>query len=174
VNAEVPSDCVEILRELYARARTVRGWTPVDHPDRRTSVLLSELLADLSERCGLSLPTLDAAMGARPGTTRRRLQRHGYRKLPPSNADHRYTGAGLTRRKHSPTGPRVDLTGRRFHDLTAVRWTGESSPLGAVWEWGCTCGRARQAVGAQVKAGKVKRCTVCAQSVRPGPPRTRR
>lgn len=94
-----------VLREFYVVARAVRGFHPVDHPARKTSENLSELLADLYGY-GYSCESLDAAMGARPGTARKRMARHGYLKLAPSMAASRYKGV-----QTAPSVSRGTVTG---------------------------------------------------------------
>lgn len=149
----------EHLREWYAIARTVRGWTPLDHPARRISLALTELLADFYDD-GVSCWNLDDLMGAARGTTRARLARHGYRTLPPSQKPYRSLHV---RPRGSKKGPRVDITGQRHYRLTAVEWTGQSNPLGALWRFRCDCGRERIAATGQVRGGKVKECQECAR-----------
>lgn len=74
------------LRALYAQARTVNGATPLESPARAASLELNRRLAEL-HAAGAPFPQLDAAVGARPGTVRRRLVRHGaHGTLPPSVA----------------------------------------------------------------------------------------
>lgn len=164
-------EAVEVLRELYAEARTVRGNTPLDHPSRRASETLSELLADLWEQYDVSWATLDAAMGARPGATRARIARHGYKHISPSQAAKRYRGVVLdspAATRWASGGPRLNLTGQKFHQLTAVHPTGGSTQAGALWLFRCDCGGSRVAPGPQVKAGKVKMCAACGRRRRRG------
>jgi hypothetical protein len=146
---EVP----QVLRELHKTARTVRGSTPLDHPSRKASETLSALLAHLHAN-GWSGPSLDAALGARPGVARHRMARHGYLKIAPSEERARYRGEIVS----SPGRPRLDIAGQRFYALTAVAPTGETTPGGSLWLFRCNCGNERVAATATVKAGKIKAC----------------
>lgn len=144
------------LQALYAVARRCRGTTPLDAPERRASEKLSALLAQL-HRSGLSWSALDRAMGAVIGTSSDRAARHGHREPSPRHKPYRgvrWTAPPMPGRK----GPRKDLTGQKFGHLTAIEPTGEVTRGGALWRWRCECGGERVALGAQVKAGRVRTC----------------
>lgn len=141
------------LRRLYTLARTVNGATPLGSPTRAAAVRLSALLAEL-HAAGVPLPVLDEACGARPGTSKRRLRRHGARRLPPSMATAEYKGVVAS----APNSP-IDITGETFGKLTALRPVGPS-PQGTLWLCRCDCcGTEVVAPTSQLRAGLRKSCT---------------
>lgn len=80
------------LREMYAVAKKVNGGTPVEHPARAVSVKFTAELQDLVEQ-GVTPYELAKVIGARNvHTVYRRLERHGYRPSPPSQAGKTYKG----------------------------------------------------------------------------------
>lgn len=52
---------------------------------------------------------------------------------------------------------REDLTGRKFGNLTAVKFV-ERRAGKTVWQWLCDCGRTKEAWASHVKEGRVKSC----------------
>jgi hypothetical protein len=151
---QLTSDEAETLRDLYSRAKASRGFTPLDHPARQAGVLLSALIYDIWKEGDVSWGSLDAAMGARPGTARARVGRHGY--IPAAPSVRQYQGVRV--RGPGKPGPRLDLAGQRFGKLTAMEPTGDIGPMGVLWRLRCDCGGERTAAAAQVKAGKVTAC----------------
>lgn len=81
------------LRELAVTARTVNGAMPAGHQARRDSVLLSMLMAQERQR-GVSVAELAKTVGMSSVGVRKRLARHGYTDLSPSEAHIRYKGHG--------------------------------------------------------------------------------
>lgn len=52
----------------------------------------------------------------------------------------------------------IDLTGLKFHMLTAVRNTGAKICHNLVWEWRCECGNLHRALASHVRSGSTKSC----------------
>lgn len=94
------------LRALYARARTVNGATPTDHPDRAASIELTRRLADLVA-AGYPKTHLADVLGVTHGALNWRLARHGYRPLPPS-----FVGQPNRVYQGRPTWPRPERVGQ--------------------------------------------------------------
>jgi hypothetical protein len=82
------------LRAMHAIARTVNGGTPADAPEREVSKRLSAALDALVQQ-GVSVYRLAQLLGVRHSAITARLGRHGYRALPPSQADDTYKGRGF-------------------------------------------------------------------------------
>ena len=58
----------------------------------------------------------------------------------------------------------LDLTGQRFGKLTAIKWTGVSSPeYGRVWLCQCDCGKYREVSVSHLKTYNVRSCKECAR-----------
>jgi biotin operon repressor len=81
----------ERLRVLAETARTVNGAMPADHAARHDSVLLSFLLAQERGR-GVSVAELAKTVGMTTVGVRKRLARHGYTDLAPSEVHIAYKG----------------------------------------------------------------------------------
>lgn len=77
---DIPDPWVVHLRELQAKARTVRGWTPQDAPERRASEELSKLLADALAN-GQTAYSLAKLLGVTSAAINLRVRRHGYAPL---------------------------------------------------------------------------------------------
>jgi len=57
---------------------------------------------------------------------------------------------------------RIDLTGIRFNQLVAIKFTGETKINGnAIWLFICDCGNQLITEGYSVKTGKIKSCKEC-------------
>jgi len=52
----------------------------------------------------------------------------------------------------------IDLTGRKFGRLTALRFTGETKSSGRIWECRCDCGKTLRASVGQLRSGMTKSC----------------
>lgn len=79
----VTPEVAEELRAMYAIAKTVNGFTPLDDPRRKTSRDFTEALAVLVEQ-GVSVYRLAQVLDVRHSTVYARLARYGYRKASPS------------------------------------------------------------------------------------------
>lgn len=58
--------------------------------------------------------------------------------------------------------PARDLTGLRFHSLTALRVLRHASGGKVIWLCQCDCGKERQATTGELTRGGVKSCKECA------------
>lgn len=60
------------------------------------------------------------------------------------------------------TRGKLDITGQRFGQLTAVRCTGDKGPCkDFIWECLCDCGRTENVVTSRLRAGRKVRCSTC-------------
>lgn len=67
------------LCDLYEKAKTVRGFTPLDDPARQATTDLSAKIAAHVER-GVSMRSIGQALGVTTSTVLQRLARHGHRE----------------------------------------------------------------------------------------------
>ncbi len=56
----------------------------------------------------------------------------------------------------------VDMTGKRFANVIAVRPAGQNKSRGLTWDFVCDCGAEFQATGSEVRYGRIKSCPSCA------------
>ncbi|MFG3170604.1 hypothetical protein [Streptomyces sp. NPDC048200] len=102
----VTAEVADELRAMYAIAKTVNGFTPLDDPRRQTSREFTEALAVLVEQ-GVTVYRLAKVLGVRHSTVYARLARHGYRAPSPSVAHTVYRGTTVNdvRRAKKNEGP---------------------------------------------------------------------
>lgn len=111
----VPQDVIDLIVEKQKVTSTVRGWTPLDAPERAEIPslvkVINSVLADydvsisaLSVRCGLSRQTLDFWM-----------KRHGEGALPPSMKGYRGVTARRGRKRQA-----VVLVADQQHDEESI------------------------------------------------------
>lgn len=55
-------------------------------------------------------------------------------------------------------GKRIDITGKKFGRLIAIRDIGSSNDKGRVWEFQCDCGKVKTARSSDVRNGKIRSC----------------
>lgn len=79
----VTPEVAEELRAMYAIAKTVNGFTPLDDPRRQVGRDFTEALAVLVEQ-GVSVYRLAKVLGVRHSTVYARLARYGFRAPSPS------------------------------------------------------------------------------------------
>lgn len=55
--------------------------------------------------------------------------------------------------------PRIDITGKKFHKLTVVRWSGTTNGYGiSMWDCICECGKSHRARSTELRSGRLKSC----------------
>lgn len=55
----------------------------------------------------------------------------------------------------------IDMAGKKYSSITAIRRAGENASRGAVWLCVCDCGTEFLASGNEVRRGKIKTCPPC-------------
>ncbi|MER7801208.1 hypothetical protein ABTX71_12845 [Streptomyces parvulus] len=88
----ITPEVAEELRAMHAIARTVRGNTPPNAPQRKTSVEFTAALQSLIEQ-GVTVYRLAKVLQVSHTAIYNRLARHGYRTASPSQAHMAYHGA---------------------------------------------------------------------------------
>jgi hypothetical protein len=110
----VRPEVAERLRELQAVAARVNGGTPADSPDREVSKQFTAELDALIKQ-GVSVKHLAGVLETQRSAITLRLGRHGYRALPPSQADTAYRGHAVY---ETAEGHRVQDACHRGHPLS--------------------------------------------------------
>lgn len=168
------TDTAEIvaLRALQQIARPCNGSTPLDHPARQASLELSRRLAG-HVAAGVTMASLDAALGVARHTCKMRLARHGYRGRAPSitayqHKETEHAPAAPKARTSRRAGPRIgtrlgpretseDLVGHRFEHWDVLRFSCKRNKK-LWWECRCVCGTVREVAGFRLKNGLAKHC----------------
>lgn len=60
----------------------------------------------------------------------------------------------------------VDMTGKKYHSLTAICCIGRNAARASVWLFLCDCGVKFEADGSEVRRGGVKNCPDCARLIK--------
>lgn len=92
----IPRAMADEMRELQAAATRVRGSTPLDHPNRRATERLSELIAEARLR-GVRYRDIAEVLGVTAVAVQLRLGRHGYVNNPPSQPAYRNVTVATSR-----------------------------------------------------------------------------
>jgi transposase-like protein len=128
LKAQPSKEEIKRLTMLQRRATRVNGATPADHPDRKASVELTQLIDQLVSR-KVSMGQIARILGVTRGAVASRLMRHGFRKAYPSITDvYKGQPVGGIVRNRTPSGAR-DLyqRGRTMRDIAATFQTSEKT-----------------------------------------------
>lgn len=60
----------------------------------------------------------------------------------------------------------VDMTGKRYANVIALRLFGRNASRGCVWSFLCDCGKTFNATGSEVRYGRIKSCPECSAKSR--------
>jgi hypothetical protein len=85
----IPEDVMSDLAATHSLASQVRGFSPLDSPERRAADALGALLNEIMDSYGVSAYALSIKLGLNPATFDFWLKRHGFRKNAPSQKNYR-------------------------------------------------------------------------------------
>lgn len=85
----IPEDVMSDLAATHALASQVRGFSPLDSPERRAADALGVLLNEIMDSYDVSAYALSVKLGLNPATFDFWLKRHGFRKNAPSQKNYR-------------------------------------------------------------------------------------
>lgn len=60
----------------------------------------------------------------------------------------------------------INMAGKKFASLTAIRPVGTNSSRGFVWLFLCDCGKSAELTGSEVRRGNIKSCPDCAAEIK--------
>lgn len=115
---QVPVATLNELARLHQLVTSVRGWTPLDAPEREAVKPFGDLLWSTIQEYGIPQRKLEPLLGLSGGTFTAWLRSHGYTKQAPSQKV--YKGIYSDPKERNAGRPKLEIGGqcRRGHVLT--------------------------------------------------------